>query len=134
MPKDYPDPVTATDWYTVDGGDLRYMRWLLEEPTTEAELATARRILATLATAPADDDPEQPTKFAVYRLLNPDGRVLYVGVSRNLYARLRVHRRDWGHLWDDYLVEWYPDAATMLEAEAQAIHDEQPPLNSEGIG
>lgn len=71
--------------------------------------------------------------FYLYRLLDRFGRVVYIGVTRNLPARLRAHRRKLGAAWYSYTSEEYPDAEAMLEAEAAAIHDEQPPLNHAGL-
>lgn len=150
MPRDYPTPETVDDGRVVvamDPADAAYVVHLLDDaggPPTAEVLAIARDLVArsirfstaelcdTCASDP--DEAETPTKFALYRLLDASGRVLYIGISRNLPARLRAHARNWGRLFDDVLVEWYPDEATMLEAEALAIHDEQPPLNSDGIG
>lgn len=80
------------------------------------------------------DEPEGTSPFVLYRLLDVHGRVLYVGVTRNFSERMRAHRRNWGSLIADVITEQYPTAEMMLEAEALAIHDEQPPLNAAGIG
>jgi hypothetical protein len=72
--------------------------------------------------------------FYLYRLWGVDGRLLYIGVSTRLSARLRVHRSRWGDLihhvtWDEHV-----DEGSMLAAERKAITDEDPAFNKAGIG
>ena len=69
----------------------------------------------------------------LYRLWTEDGRLLYVGVSSRLRARLASHRRRWPDLWTDATWEEHPDEISMLTAEATAIADEDPAMNVRGI-
>lgn len=78
------------------------------------------------------DDPPA-VGFHLYRLWCPDGRLLYVGVSTRLRARLRAHQRRWPDLWDHATWEAHPDAAAMLAAEREAISAECPAMNSATI-
>jgi len=74
------------------------------------------------------------TGFHLYRLWASDGRLLYVGVSVHLSARLRVHRARWGDLIARETWEEHPDERAMLAAERRAITDEDPAFNQAGIG
>ena len=65
----------------------------------------------------------------LYRLYDDGGRLLYIGITRNLEARLRSHRRRLGDLLAHHTVEQYPDRATALQAEARAIEEEYPAFN-----
>lgn len=81
--------------------------------------------------AQAARPPKPPTKGCfLYRLWDDDGRLIYVGVSRSLRARLAVHRRTWDtSVWTTATWEEQPDVATMFAAERLAIADEAPALN-----
>lgn len=70
--------------------------------------------------------------FYLYRLWTTGGRLLYVGVSTALPARLRTHARRWGELIERVTWDEHPDAASMLAAERRAIQDEAPALNKAG--
>jgi hypothetical protein len=72
--------------------------------------------------------------FFLYRLWTVEGRLLYVGVSTHLSARLRNHRRKLGDLFDHATWEEHPDAETVLDAERKAIADELPALNKASVG
>jgi predicted GIY-YIG superfamily endonuclease len=72
--------------------------------------------------------------FHLYRLWTEDRRLLYVGVSTRLRARLRVHRKRWGDLIYDVTWEEYPDATAMLAAETKAINEEHPAMNKAKVG
>jgi len=72
--------------------------------------------------------------FHLYRLWSPERRLLYVGVSTRLRARLLVHYKRWGHLIADVTWEEHLDAQTMLDAETRAINDEDPALNKAKVG
>lgn len=84
--------------------------------------------------APKRNDTVPSAGFHLYRLWAADGRLLYVGVSTCLSARLRVHRKRWGDLIDHATWEAHPDERAMLDAERQAITDEDPALNRASIG
>lgn len=100
--------------------------WLWEaEKAFTAELARWR-----------DEHPAAPappsvprTGFYVYRLWADDGRLLYVGSSQALRARLKRHRETWGDLIASETWEQHSDARSMLAAEAHAIRTEFPALN-----
>lgn len=80
-------------------------------------------------------DHEAPTSgFYLYRLWTASGRLLYVGVSATLRARLRIHRRRHGDLIDHITWEEHPDMRAVLAAELVAIRDEDPALNRAGVG
>lgn len=84
--------------------------------------------------APRRRDSIPSSGFHLYRLWDANDRLLYVGVSTNLSARLRVHRKRWGDLIDHATWEAHPDERAMLDAERQAITDEDPALNRASIG
>lgn len=72
--------------------------------------------------------------FHLYRLWAEDDRLLYVGVSTRLRARLRSHRRKLGDLIHRVTWEEHPDAVAMLAAEREAIREEYPALNKASVG
>jgi hypothetical protein len=83
-----------------------------------------------------DHEPPEPAQpdppaggFHLYRLWAEDGRLLYVGVSTRLRARLRVHHKRWGDLIHHATWEAHDSERAMLEAERQAVRDEDPALN-----
>ena len=76
----------------------------------------------------------KPPVYTLYRLLDANERVLYIGITKNITARLRAHHRKWGTVIASTRLEEYDDPESLLEAEAAAIHDEQPPFNSAGVG
>jgi hypothetical protein len=84
--------------------------------------------------SPRRPDAVPSSGFYLYRLWAADDRLLYVGVSTNLSARLRVHRARWGDLIDHVTWEEQPDERTMLAAERQAITNEDPAFNRAAIG
>lgn len=73
----------------------------------------------------------------VYRCYDAQGRLLYIGCTRDIGARMQVHASSWNNPASAALtlrmksmtaVE-YPDKASGRAAERQAIHDEAPILN-----
>lgn len=68
----------------------------------------------------------EPT--ALYRLYDANGNLLYLGISWNPDARMQLHARDkhWLHLVARRTVEWHPDRASALAAEAAATAVEKP--------
>lgn len=68
----------------------------------------------------------------LYRLRDHAGRLLYVGVTKNVAGRLTQHRQD-NRLWWPAVatqeVEEFPDRATAELAEKAAIDAERPALN-----
>lgn len=78
--------------------------------------------------------PRRREECHLYRLWGPDGRLVYIGVTRCLKARLKAHRKRWDEkVWGWATWAEYPDAASMLAAERRAIADEAPPLNIAGV-
>jgi predicted GIY-YIG superfamily endonuclease len=70
-------------------------------------------------------------KWIVYRLYDEDERLLYVGMTGNLYGRLSAHCRRFHEVkW--YTAEEYPDWGTARRAEGRAIATENPFYNREG--
>lgn len=97
----------------------------------EAEAAYFREMPAVLDAPPPPEAPSQG--FHLYRLWAEDGRLLYVGVSTCLRDRLRSHRRRWGDLIAGVTWEAHSDARSMLEAEREAIVNEDPAFNKAGV-
>lgn len=73
-------------------------------------------------------------RFVLYRLWGEDQRLLYIGVSRNVPARIRTHQGTWGDLIVSVTTEEFEDAAAMFAAEREAIRAELPALNCQGVG
>lgn len=72
------------------------------------------------------------TGHFVYRAVDADGEVLYIGRSDNLAQRLSAHRSSvwWAkaaHIW------WirYPEAIDAVEFERACIEAERPPFNKQ---
>jgi excinuclease UvrABC nuclease subunit len=66
----------------------------------------------------------------VYRIFDQDGRLIYVGSTKNLIARLRVHQQSWfGYQCAKAVANVYQDRVAALEAEREAIKSEQPRWN-----
>lgn len=74
----------------------------------------------------------------VYRCYDADGRLLYIGCTQDLAARMAIHECDSDNPASAELVkriavleyEEYPDRTSGLEAERNAIRDEAPLLNT----
>ena len=86
-----------------------------------------------LGTCPACKDKVDPLA-CVYRCLDANGDLLYIGSTNQRHQRFRTH---------EYKSPWWPQVAdielqkfpTILEArvaEAQAIYAENPPCNRQG--
>lgn len=75
--------------------------------------------------------PQRP--YVLYRLWTDDDRLLYVGITSNLEARLKAHRKTWGAVVHHHTAEPHPDAQSALAAEADAIRDELPRFNIAGV-
>lgn len=68
----------------------------------------------------------------VYRYFNTDGDLLYVGCSKDPWMRYRYHHTDsrqWIHEVTRGQIAVYPDRATALVAEREAIKAEHPRYN-----
>jgi hypothetical protein len=67
-------------------------------------------------------------KGCLYRHWDKNGRLLYIGESVSIMARLAGHRST-AHWFEDIAnvtFEWFPDKRSAVEAEAAAIVAEQP--------
>jgi predicted GIY-YIG superfamily endonuclease len=156
-PIDGDPPVDEPEWVVISAVELRWAVHVLEAFTGARPVRTRlESIIADLKRAyefglgacpvcreswhvetecPAFDEPEPTSPHVLYRLVLDDkGRVIYIGVTRNFPARMRVHRRNWSNLIGSVLTETYDTAEEMFEAEKLAIHDEAPPLNRAGVG
>ncbi|GAA0897782.1 GIY-YIG nuclease family protein [Pseudonocardia zijingensis] len=73
--------------------------------------------------------PALPT--FLYRLRDSTGRLLYVGITDNVRARMTAHARTqpWWSDVADVAVETHPSRQAALRAEAEAIRDEAPLWN-----
>jgi excinuclease UvrABC nuclease subunit len=73
----------------------------------------------------------------VYRCYGKDGRLLYVGCTHDINARMQVHASSWHNpasallsmRMDRVEVEEFPSLAEARDAERRAIHDEAPLAN-----
>lgn len=70
----------------------------------------------------------------VYRAFDAAGRLLYVGCSVSVEARLRQHETNslWWVFKDRVEGEWFDDQDEALQAEAEAIATEHPRWNMVG--
>lgn len=77
----------------------------------------------------------------VYRLYDEDGRLIYIGATSNLPARIAEHARTktWpgchpvltiGERMETWVATQYPTRAEAFAAERAAIRAEQPELNT----
>jgi hypothetical protein len=67
---------------------------------------------------------------SLYRHFDKDGRLLYVGISKNAVARLGGHRgKSWYHEIEAVKIERHKSREHALYAEALAIQNEQPLYN-----
>jgi hypothetical protein len=71
------------------------------------------------------------TRTALYRHFDAAGQLLYVGISNDALRRLLQHkdRAGWYEQIRRVNVEWLPDRAAALSAEAGAIRQEAPLWN-----
>lgn len=72
-------------------------------------------------------------EHVVYRCFDGDDRVIYIGTtSTTVEKRMRTHRRSNPAVYEQ-TVRWteesHPDRESALDAEANAIYREKPPLN-----
>ena len=67
----------------------------------------------------------------VYRAYDSDGRLLYVGMSVNVFQRLKQHRYEapWYSQVSSVRVEQYKDWRTARHVEGYAIKHEHPQWN-----
>lgn len=71
-------------------------------------------------------------RTAVYRKYDASGTLLYIGITANFQNRDSVHGvlSPWWKYVDRTDVEWFPNRQAALEAESQAIRDEDPIFNT----
>jgi len=85
---------------------------------------------------PAERDGDLPAPERgvswLYRLHGEGGRLLYVGVSNNLPARVRTHRSTFTGLIQRVTFVRYEDRRAALDAELAAIANEMPAFNVVG--
>lgn len=99
-------------------------------PLAETAFLTELMAWREIHNPPVPPEPKVPSSgFHVYRLWAADGRLLYVGSSMALRARLKRHRDKWGDLIASVTWDEYDDARSMLDAERLAIQSELPALN-----
>lgn len=83
-------------------------------------------VLSFSTTAAVPDRPQW-----LYRLFDSEGRLLYVGVTDDVWRRVGEHERT--QEWGDDIVrvkrQRYPGRAAALAAERRAIHIEKPVHN-----
>jgi excinuclease UvrABC nuclease subunit len=69
--------------------------------------------------------------YAVYRMFSVDGKLLYIGCTSKIFARLKSHEDM--HVWATDIaqisVEWLADKNDALAAEKTAIENEGPEWN-----
>lgn len=71
----------------------------------------------------------------VYRLLDADRNLLYIGCTADVVTRVSQHRRagtGGGDLIEDWIAEQYDTRDEALDAEGAAIRAERPPYNERG--
>lgn len=77
-------------------------------------------------------NPDAP--HATYRLINPNGSILYVGLTHDISARLNSHRRKsefWAEV-SDWDVSWYTNRFEAAAAERKLVSAHQPFYNYDG--
>lgn len=67
----------------------------------------------------------------LYRIYDEAGELIYVGVSHEPEYRVGWHEggKQWGHEVARYEVDWHPDRAAALKAEAKTVKAERPRHN-----
>ncbi|QDF19777.1 G-I-Y Y-I-G endonuclease [Mycobacterium phage LilSpotty] len=72
----------------------------------------------------------------VYRVFDRDGRLIYVGCTKNLFGRLRSHEINswWAYQAARVTSKVYPDKRSGRDAECAAIRSERPRWNLFGRG
>lgn len=84
----------------------------------------------------APPEPEVDHPHTLYRAFGADGRLLYVGISKNFKKRKQQHaaRSQWYSLAVEWHEELYPNRKAALAAEATAILEERPIFNRAQVG
>lgn len=75
-------------------------------------------------------------EFAVYRLYDAAGALLYVGMSESVFYRLEQHvkKRPWWSEVDHAEIEWFATREQIVDAELCAIRTESPRYNIQATG
>lgn len=85
-------------------------------------------------TKPFDPDAK---RYYVYRLIDAEGQVLYIGRSCDPLGRLKAHHAARGIDWPSRVVQIEGDGpytwAEVVKAERDAIMAERPPHNKEFV-
>lgn len=89
----------------------------------------------TPALASWEEKPLPPPCTAVYRIYDEAVRLLYVGMTRDVPARLRRHRNQtcWASTARAVSVDWFPTVGRASRAEYYAIEREGPLYNRDRI-
>lgn len=103
----------------------------LEEAYQGTDAATPQQDAATgraISGRPSEEGPH-----VLYRLYGDKDRLLYVGISMQVAARISAHKsgQPWFHLVRAITVEHHPDRETVMTAEKKAIRRERPRYNRE---
>jgi 2,4-dienoyl-CoA reductase-like NADH-dependent reductase (Old Yellow Enzyme family) len=71
------------------------------------------------------------TRTALYRHYAADGALLYVGITKDPAKRFAMHKgqSDWSFDVATIAIEWFPDRADAMAAEAVAVAGESPRYN-----
>lgn len=124
--------------YHDDGSDCEFQRWATMDvlPTLRAgqwpsvdrvDLPVIREPIKVSA---AKRQRTQRKPHALYRFYDGRQGLLYVGITWHIGSRMRQHRmQPWWHEVSDIQVEYYPDRAAAITAEAAAIKTEYPKYN-----
>jgi predicted GIY-YIG superfamily endonuclease len=78
-----------------------------------------------------DERGDEHVPHWLYRIYGTENDLLYIGITKNLAARLGSHARNghWSFEIRDVRAEWYPDLPTADAAETAAIRAEKPRHN-----
>ena len=101
----------------------------------EAVRDEARRIgfyeLSGLKEPAVSPAPRVGQRCALYRHFDPDGTLLYVGISVDPDTRNKQHGRDskWHRFSTRVIVEWHESTDLAHRAEKRAIRNERPIFN-----
>lgn len=135
------DEFTASTANHLEGRDAIRTSWAFTPRQWSEEVARVMDItparVRQVYSPPMDEDKSKRqkdllrSKTALYRHYDRDGRLLYAGITVDLANREAMHSFQspwWKHV-DTSKVEWFSDRLSAIEAEAQAIKDEDPIFN-----
>lgn len=75
------------------------------------------------------DKPLPLREWGVYQLIDPSGRVLYVGMTGLPQSRVRAHLREFGNRVERVLWEPVATRRDAYDLETRRIAELQPPMN-----